>query len=385
MKLLGIVQNIARAKRAVSASQALLAKELVARDRIVSIIDCDISVIAKRLIRLKAFHPDLHVWALRNSLALESRLARSRVLRTRLQSVLCDFDAVLQVGVEFGLTRDDLPNGVRRFSYHDDNVVRFFESRTRNMVSGHRRWVLPRYQRILQFERQQYEEIDSIFCMSAYLRRVFIESFQLSPDKVFDIGFGANWPRGVPDVSLQERKWDRPSLVFVSKDSFDEKGGKLVVEAFRFVKSRFSNAQLTLVGTAPSTLPNGVRAVGFIDRRTLAGEQLHREIMLDATTFVMPSFVEAAGSAFVEAMHFGCPVIGARQGSTTEIVEGSGAGRVLSVADGRILADLIIEMHESPDSLRLMSTCGYSAARTRYSWDAVVRRFDEACNGVFSL
>ena len=59
----------------------------------------------------------------------------------------------------------------------------------------------------------------------------------------------------------------------------------------------------------------GVKVVGRVPR-----EDLHRHFS-QARVFALPTLLEAFGIVFVEALHFGLPIIGTTIGAVPEMVE----------------------------------------------------------------
>jgi glycosyltransferase involved in cell wall biosynthesis len=127
-----------------------------------------------------------------------------------------------------------------------------------------------------------------------------------------------------------------------------EKGHRILVEAFAQVAKHLPQARLTIVGEGPER--------GLIEALVLRHE-LHSRVALtgqlddpiqrlaQSTVLVQPSLREALGTAVLEAMALGVPVIGSTIGGLTELLN-DGAGVLVPPGDPDRLAQAIIALLE---------------------------------------
>jgi glycosyltransferase involved in cell wall biosynthesis len=110
----------------------------------------------------------------------------------------------------------------------------------------------------------------------------------------------------------------QPTLLFVGRADDPRKNVQLLLAAAQ----QLPDVQVVLAGAPPATaLPPNVRAIGPVDQLGA--------LMRQATLFVLPSLQEGFGIVIAEALASGVPVVTTPSGGPEELVERSGAGRVL--------------------------------------------------------
>ncbi len=207
-----------------------------------------------------------------------------------------------------------------------------------------------------------------------------------------------------PDTSEVQR------ILFVGRLS-PEKGVHVLIEAFNEIARRVPNALLDVVG------PEGSAPIEFIiglsddDRvRALArfyegdyGQQLREgcsaeaagrvnfigglpqaelvERYRSADVLVNPSLSEAFGMSLVEAMACETPVVAARIGGMTEIVQPGETGLLVAPDDPKALAVGVCEVLEDATKRKAMGAAGRSRVLKQFSWDQIAttidKRYDE--------
>jgi glycosyltransferase involved in cell wall biosynthesis len=214
-------------------------------------------------------------------------------------------------------------------------------------------WFKERYQRrspllrfILQFEmarrnryyRSSLQSISHFFVASEWTRESLINDYAIAPENITVCYTGTG--------SISDMKVDRtntpPRLLFVARHNYIAKGAKLLLNAFRLIRDKHPEAELTIVG--PDARDLGVTADepqvaihGF-----LPWEEL--ELLFNhSTLFVMPSEYEPYGLVYLEAMKCGMPVICSSTGGMASIVREQRAGWILKDLDPQALSGLLDE------------------------------------------
>jgi glycosyltransferase involved in cell wall biosynthesis len=144
-----------------------------------------------------------------------------------------------------------------------------------------------------------------------------------------------------------------------------EKGHRLLVEAFARVLSRLPQARLTIAGEGPerSAIEALIRHHRLETRVILAG-QLKDPVahLAQAAVLVQPSLREALGTTVLEAMALGVPVVASKVGGLTELL-GNGEGVLVPPGDPDQLAQAIIALVEDPGRREAVRQKAYDRSR----------------------
>lgn len=166
--------------------------------------------------------------------------------------------------------------------------------------------------------------------------------------------------------------------LLVSSD-WHRKGGDVAVEAVRRARERGTEVVLTVVGDAPSGLPEWARSRGRLDAAALSTEYARADVLLELAS------ANAAGVTLTDAAAHGLPVIAANVGGVASIVRDGETG-VLVTADEPLSVDDLAE--GAADALAQFGDPAFrsrlgEAARARWAsdlnWDEWARRTLSAC------
>lgn len=217
-----------------------------------------------------------------------------------------------------------------------------------------------------RYQRDVYENAAGLFAMSEYAALTAREYYGVDPKKIHVVHAGCN----VVASANTERPMKRDFILFVGRD-FRRKGGELLLDAFEHVRAHH-DVDLVIAGPArwvrPGQIPAGVHLLGNTTPASLQPYFQH------ARLFVMPSYYEAFGIAFVEALCYGIPVIARNSCAMPEIVT-HGANGFLLNADSESpheLADLVNSALASK-GMKALAEQQSAQAREYYSWDRVAR------------
>ncbi len=87
--------------------------------------------------------------------------------------------------------------------------------------------------------------------------------------------------------------------------------------------------------------------------------------------FVLPTYQEALGTAFIEAMAAGLPVIGTSVDGVPEVIEHDVNGLLVPAHDDRALSDALLRLIGSPAERRRMGEAGLRITQKRFSVDTM--------------
>jgi alpha-maltose-1-phosphate synthase len=287
---------------------------------------------------------------------LGDRRALGRVLRA---------DVILRLTGWYAPRRATAGARPLQCAYHDGSLATYL--RRPDLTLDRRSRAV---RRALDYERRLHDRTDVIFAMSEWLAQAFIEEYGQPPEKVVTVGAGPGLDEAPREV---DRDYSRPRYLFVGKD-FVRKGGPQLLQAFVGIRERRPNAELAIVGPGqPPPDQAGVRFLGRLSRAAPAGAEALDRAFREATVFVMPSVYEPFGIAFLEAMAFGLPCVGAAACAMPEIIEDDVTGYVVPPGDVQSLAERMLKLAD-PEPARRMGDAGRRRMLERYTWASVSSR-----------
>lgn len=315
--------------------------------------------------------PNRRRWATRYHLAavpfeLRSRRADAAVARYRGR-----IDAILQIGATFRTRRH---GRVPRYLCCDSNISVAEEGKT----SGFSDATVLRPQELRAISRRElavYQDADGIFTLSDRLRRSFVNDFGIPEDKVRAIYAGPNMDLArIPRSKAPRAEAQPPTILFVGFQ-FHRKGGDLLVESFRRVRSEIPAARLVVAGPPAGFLTEpGVVSLGSLDKQSPDGWQRLLEAYEAADVFVLPTRFEPFGIAFVEAMHFALPCIGPNAWAVPEIIADGETGFTVPPENVEALTERLLCLLRNPALARQMGEAAQQRARRLFTWEHAAAR-----------
>ena len=216
-------------------------------------------------------------------------------------------------------------------------------------------------------ERSAYARFRHIFCLSDAVRDNLIAHYAVESDHVSVVGSG----RGKIAPYYGEKDYSRPTVLFVAKAGFEQKGGRLLLDAFRICAERMRNLSLVMV-TAPEAaeyargIPR-VRILGF-----LPWVELQR-LFHSASLFAMPALFEPWGLVYLEAMAARMPVLALNRNAMPQITQNGRYGFLVEQATPEALAEALLYAMSDVDRLRHMGEEAQQYCLATYTWTNVAR------------
>jgi len=356
-----------------SGAPASLAAGLRKLGHTVTTRDVEVRGPIKALVALLTWSPDRARWIAKYHLSRVAFAARSRNARHAVRTS-ASVDAVLQYGATFSSAGEGAPV----FLFCDSNTL--FSSREPKSwgsalsTSGLRDAVA--------VERKLYAESTTIFTMSEYIAKSFVDEFALRPERVVPVGGGPNADPAAL-LSITRSSGGRtmpPSILFIGRE-FERKGGDLLLEAFTKVRQSIPTARLTIIGPKlPMRLPAGAEWLGFLDRTAPADAAKIQEAFESATVFTLPARHEPFGLVVLEAMYAGLPVVATRIGALKEMVDEGVTGYLVTPSSATELADALLAVLNNPDTAA-MGLVGRERATRTYSWSRVTETISSVIGG----
>jgi glycosyltransferase involved in cell wall biosynthesis len=205
------------------------------------------------------------------------------------------------------------------------------------------------------FQRQVYTESTGVFTMGKYVRDSLVSDYGVQPERAVAVGAGPNIVLG-----QRSRVVGSQQILYVGSN-WARKGGPTLLEAFRRVRHKHPGATLNLIGPSPVIKEAGVNAIGRVPF-----DQLHR--YYTQTRFLaLPTTLEAFGNTFVEALHFGVPIVATRIGAIPEMVHDGINGYTVQPGNVEALANALDRLLESDELAARFGEASYRLA-PNFTW-----------------
>lgn len=218
-----------------------------------------------------------------------------------------------------------------------------------------------------RLEKIAYHQMIHIFSISEFVKKNLVEHYEIKPEKITVVGTGL----GVIKPFYGEKLYSNGKILFAAKDRFTDKGGHLVLEAFKIASQRNSHLELSIVGqneyNEKLNIPN-IKAYGFLRVDEL------QEIFNKSSLFLMPAINEPWGLVYLEALACKTPIIGLNRNSFPEISGYGNYGFGLDSTNPEELAEIILKCFDTPEQLKKMGLEGQAYCLNKFSWENTVSK-----------
>lgn len=204
-----------------------------------------------------------------------------------------------------------------------------------------------------------------------------IRGFDVRPDKVKFILFGANLPT-IPKKEniLKPKNMDVCNLLFVGAD-WERKGGPSAVKVVEALNKRGLKSRLYVCSRLPKSelLNEFVENVGLLDRNKAHENKKIEELFICSHFLFLPTKADCTPMVFSEAAAFGLPVITTNVGGNSSVVENGKNGIILDKdTDIEEYADIISEIFTNTKKYRELSECSRKMFEEELNWDASITK-----------
>jgi glycosyltransferase involved in cell wall biosynthesis len=226
----------------------------------------------------------------------------------------------------------------------------------------------------IECQREVFAACRRILVLSDWTRRSVVDDYGVDGTRVVVVGAGANLADPLP----RRTDTDRPAVLFVGRD-WEQKGGPLLLDAFRLARSRVPAARLVVVGCEPPLGSEpGVEVVGVLDRRDPGEDRRLRELYAEATCFAILSRFDAFPNVILEAGVAGLPVVSTDEGSRAEAVVDGVTGLLAARRDPSLVADALVALLGDPERAASMGRAAAAGVAQHFTWPVVGRRVADA-------
>jgi glycosyltransferase involved in cell wall biosynthesis len=225
-------------------------------------------------------------------------------------------------------------------------------------------------------EKQIYENAAGIFTFGNNTRRVLMEKYGISPEKIIVAGVGTNIPYDrLKKIPIVPERYYQKRILFVGEE-WDLKGGEELFSAFKKVRERIGGATLTIAGCHPGIICPGVEVLGKINYEELIKQYAR------ASVFCLPSKHEAFGVVFIEAMASGLPVIALNLSEAPDFVKNNETGFLVEHNDKAGLVEVLLRMLTDPGLCMSFAERARVLAEERYNWNVVSNKISSRMKAI---
>lgn len=215
-------------------------------------------------------------------------------------------------------------------------------------------------------QMEYYQDASGIFFMGKWITKFMSDIFPSLKDKIHHVGAGINLDyRKIKPIA--EKKNNK--ILFVGRD-FTRKGGHKVIEAFKLLKKNISDLELHIAGPSIDPLNEPINGYYFYGDISYDNVQ---DLMNKCDIFCMPSYFEAYGLVFIEALAFGLPCIGRNCYEMPYLIEEGITGELVHTDETFELSEKILKILLNKEYRRNVYHRREYYLK-EYSWDTVASR-----------
>jgi glycosyltransferase involved in cell wall biosynthesis len=216
----------------------------------------------------------------------------------------------------------------------------------------------------LKIEKVLYKKAKFIFTTSENTKKSFINDYQIDPEKIITVRYGAT----LNNKPKSPKTYANKTILFIGKN-FKRKGGYILLRAFQKVQKEINDAKLIIAGVHKHFLKikqPGVKIFTYVKDKNII-----YNLYKNASVFVMPSLSEPFGLVFLEAMGYKLPCIGSNVDAMPEIIVDETTGFLVNPNDVLSLSEKIIILLKNPDLCEKMGLAGYKRLNEMFLWDSL--------------
>lgn len=277
-------------------------------------------------------------------------------------------------------------------------IVRFLNPKVKIVLHMHCEWLSQLDAKTIA---RRLSQVDLAIGCSDYITEKIRSRFPQFAERCHTVFNGVDTEHFVSNNSHRDIKSkENQRLLFVGRIS-PEKGVHVLLDAFQEVVKHYPKAQLEIAG--PESIVSKEFIVGLSDERTVTElasfyngsylAQLKSKISPDlsnqiffpgavpqgqllnhywgADILINPSLSEAFGMSLVEGMATETPVIGARVGGMTCVVEEGKTGLLVEPSNASALAEAIVDLLSNENRRKSMGKAGRQRVLALFSWKKI--------------
>lgn len=213
-------------------------------------------------------------------------------------------------------------------------------------------------------DREAYAQLEHIFLISEFARQRFIDRYHIPAERITVVGAGRS-----PDIEpfRGEKDYRNGPILFIAKHRFEEKGGHLLLDAFRIAQEKRRDLKLVILGSPDlKKLAAGAKNVQVLGH--IPFQQL-QNLFNDASLLAMPALMEPWGLVYLEALACKTPILGLNRMAFPEISGHGKYGFIVNEPTPESVAAGILDALSDADRLQRMGAEGQAYCLSKFTWE----------------
>lgn len=217
-----------------------------------------------------------------------------------------------------------------------------------------------------------YRRTQRVIGAADYIRKDFLDTFHLPPEKVRTIYQGIQAPHVFPEETVTA-----PVIGIVARLD-PVKGHRYLIQAIGELRARYPAIRLKIAGQEENIKPSELRALaqryGVKDHVDFLGHvERVGELMRGCAVGVVASTgSEAVSRVALEWMAAGKPVVSTSVGCLPEMVKPNETGTLVPPQDATSLAHALEKLFKDPVQAHAMGKAGYTRVKHQFSLDQFI-------------
>lgn len=233
-----------------------------------------------------------------------------------------------------------------------------------------------------------FEQAHRVMVVSNQLKRIAKNNIGLG-DKTIIIGNGIPIDK-IHHLGRQNINIGNKNIILLSVSYLIErKGIDFNLKAFSKILSKYPNLKYIIIGDGveKKRLQDLAEKLGIYEKVEFLGMLSHEDVMkkmAEADIFSLPSWNEAFGVVYIEAMAHGKPVIGCKGEGIEDFVEDRKTGMLVNPKDTDSLVKAIYYLLSNPEEAKRIGERARRLVLEKYTWtknaEKTIKVYQEALN-----
>ena len=188
-------------------------------------------------------------------------------------------------------------------------------------------------------------------------------------------------------IQAKPERYKNKKIILSVGSLIERKGHEFLVKAINLLKNEFQNIKCLIIGSGvrKNFLENLIKRLQLNQYVELLGQLPHNEVLRTMSwcdIFVLPSWNEAGGTIYGEAMTFGKPIVACKDEGIGEIVEDRVHGLLVNKKDEQSLAEAIKKLLRDEEFAAVIGRASKILAENEFNYDFAADKIIELYNKI---